>query len=243
MTAGFAEGCLNGLPPNEYGMCCLGGGGDPTDPCGDTPPVVQCGTIVPETACSYTISGYGSCYSPIIIDITGNGFKLTSARRGVSFDLDGNPDGMKEQVSWTQADSDDAWLALDRNHNGVIDSGRELFGNLTIQPASATGNGFLALAQYDTVRLGGNADGVMNGQDAVFPFLRLWQDANHNGISEQRELQPLAVHGLQSIDLKYKESRRTDAHGNEFKYRAKVTDVRGAQVGRCAWDVFLVKER
>jgi hypothetical protein len=173
--------------------------------------------------------------------VAGNGFALTDAAHGVLFDLDGNPDGAREQVSWTTPNSDDAWLALDRNRNGVIDTGRELFGNLTIQPATAAGNGFLALAQYDTVRLGGNADGVMDAQDAVFPFLRLWQDTNHNGVSEAEELQPLTAHGLSSVELNYKESRRTDAHGNEFKYRAKVKDVRGTQIGRWAWDVFLVK--
>jgi hypothetical protein len=170
----------------------------------------------------------------------GDGLRLTDAYTGVHFDLGG--DGHREPVAWPLADSDDAWLALDRNGNGQIDSAKELFGNFTPQPSPPPGqgqNGFLALATYDQAATGGNRDGVIDRRDAVFSSLRLWQDANHNGVSEQSELHALTDLGLKSIALDYKESKRIDEHGNQFRYRAKVKDTRGAQLGHWAWDVIL----
>jgi hypothetical protein len=194
--------------------------------------------------CCCCVNSSGQCTSsPILIDTLGDGFSLTDAGGGVNFDV--NKNGAAEKTAWTIQDSDDAWLALDRNGNGLIDDGAELFGNYTPQIQPPTGvqkNGFLALAEYDKRSNGGNADGQINRDDTVFNSLRLWRDTNHNGISEPNELHGLLSLGLEIIDLDYKESRKRDEHGNRFRYRAKVRDTQHLKVGRWAWDVFLTSQ-
>jgi hypothetical protein len=182
------------------------------------------------------------CNSPIIIDTAGEGFHLTSARDGVQFDIEG--DGSPVQLAWTAPGSRNAFLALDRNHNGKIDSGKELFGNYTDQPPSKDPNGFLALAEFDKPKNGGNGDGIIDKRDAVFSHLVLWIDENHDGVSQPEELHSLPELGVYSLSLQYTESRRQDQFGNGFRYKGKVNPEGQPpwdHVDRVMFDVFFVQ--
>jgi hypothetical protein len=172
--------------------------------------------------------------------VAGDDFRLTSYQDGVLFDFDG--DGARQQLSWTARGSDDAFLVLDRNGNGVIDSGAELFGNATpLMNGKRAEHGFIALAEYDKPLYGGNGDGFIDAQDAIYTSLRLWQDSNHNGISEFSELFLLPELQVARIELAYRESRRRDRYGNEFRYRAKVYRRQDSPAqNRFAYDVFLL---
>jgi hypothetical protein len=199
---------------------------------------------LPPQDCSTTKNPQGrwdpefcQCISPVLVDVAGDGFRLTDLEGGVRFDHDSN--GTAERSSWTAPDSDDSWLALDRDGDGTIGSGAELFGTFTAQAPSAEPNGFLALAEFDKPQYGGNADGVIDARDSVFPGLLLWRDADHDGVCGPRELHALAALGVTELELSYKESKRSDEYGNWFRYRAKVSDEKRGRAGRWAWDVFL----
>lgn len=178
------------------------------------------------------------CTSPILIDVSGDGFRLTSWADGVEFAP--GPGFHPSARAWTAAGSDDAWLVLDRDGDGVISDGSEMFGNATLQlqpepPAGTLRNGFLALAPYDD-----DTNGAIDEHDAVFADLRLWQDVDHDGVSQPWELRTLPELGVAGISLAYTEARETDQHGNSFRYKAAVYGTTGSPVGMTAWDVWLV---
>lgn len=173
--------------------------------------------------------------SPILIDVSGHGFVLTSVANGVTFDLAGT--GSPIQIAWTAASANNAFLSLP-GADGLVHNGKQLFGNFSPQPSSPTPNGFAALAVYDQPANGGNGDGIIDSRDAVFSSLRLWIDANHDGISQPNELFTLPSLGVNSISLNYKADLRTDQYGNLFRYRAQVNPGDPASVGRMAYDVF-----
>jgi hypothetical protein len=182
----------------------------------------------------------GGCPSPIILDLSGKGFFLTSAQDGVSFDITGTDQPIR--ISWTSAGADNAFLCLP-DSDGKCDDGKDLFGNFTPQPPSQHPNGFAALAVYDKPENGGNGDGIIDARDKIFAFLRLWIDSNHDGISQPDELFALPSRGVDSISLNYHPSMRRDQYGNLFRYRARVNPddlSTDADLGRTAYDVFFV---
>jgi hypothetical protein len=145
---------------------------------------------------------------PLVLDLDGDGLEITPLSQGVQFD--GNGDTIRTNTSWASAD--DGLLALDRNGNGVIDSGRELFGDETLlADGKKAAHGFAALAELDVGgaanATGGAGDGVFDAKDAQYTNVRIWRDLNQDGISQANEMQTLAQAGIASIKLS---STKTD---------------------------------
>jgi hypothetical protein len=180
------------------------------------------------------------CYSPILINVSGGGYHLTSAADGVLFDLDA--DGHLNRTAWTR-DSGDAFLCRDLNGNGTIDNGRELFGNYTVLAnGNRAINGYQALATFDKVESGGNGNGWIDPEDSVWDSLLLWTDSNHDGVSQSDELASLNDAHVLRIDAHYIESPRQDQYGNLFRFRGQciLAGPNGSQHPRVTYDVFFV---
>src|SRR5216684_3707001 len=155
--------------------------------------------------------------SPIIINFENGGYRLTGANAPVSFDMLGN--GHPIIMGWTAAGADEAFLWLDRNHNGSVTSGAELFGNFTpLQNGKLAKNGFEALAEFDA-----DHDGVIDDHDPIWPQLLLWRDLNHNGVCDPGESSPLSTSGVTEIDLHDHWTGKHDSWGNAFRYESLIS--------------------
>ncbi|WP_439888761.1 calcium-binding protein [Pseudomonas sp. MBLB4123] len=153
---------------------------------------------------------------PLALDLDGDGIETLSANSGITFDFDG--DGLKTGTGWVKGD--DGFLVLDRNGNGTIDTGKELFGVDTVKV-----NGKLASDGFDALRdLDSNADGVFDSQDIEFANVRVWQDLNQDGVSQAHELKSLAEHNIVAINL---DSTSTNQNSNGNLISAVGTYVRG----------------
>jgi Ca2+-binding RTX toxin-like protein len=134
---------------------------------------------------------------PLVLDLDGNGIKTTGVDPNAPILFDQNGDGIKTATGWIAAG--EAIVVRDLNGNGTIDSGRELFGDSTILTHGAKAgqvavDGFEALADLDS-----NADGQFDASDAEFASVKLWKDANQNGVSEADELFTFEQLGVQAI--------------------------------------------
>ncbi|MBV9761666.1 MAG: hypothetical protein JO340_13980 [Acidobacteriaceae bacterium] len=197
--------------------------------------------------CPQCISGEGtgnnpdgvcSPPSPIVIDALGEGFHLTSAAKGVNFrERQGDP---LVQMSWTDPGFHNAWLVRPNPDGSVTSLAANLFGNLSPQPKSGDPNGYRALA-YWAEQSGCGAVDHLDAQNcpAVWTKLRLWQDANQDGVAQAGELHTLEELGVEKISLRFHESRRVDEFGNQFRYVSGIDDADAQRDRRC-YDVFLV---
>jgi len=157
----------------------------------------------------------GCSGSPLVLDLAGDGFALTSVEEGPLFDLYGRG---AVRTAWVQGD--DALLALDRNGNGTVDDASELFGEGIDLDGVPSANGFRALSLLDGARHGGNENGRVDSGDALFAELLLWNDSNGDGRSQSDELRKLGQAGISSLNLSssYSAGER-DAHGNDLGLR------------------------
>lgn len=227
-------GCQNDAdcPPGNScnpitGQCEPSGGGgcqfDSDCSCGGT-----CNQATGECILTYDCS-------PIVIPVGASAaIHFTSPRSGVWFDLDA--DGRVERTAWTVSDQATAFLVRDVNGNGQIDNGAELFGNHTWRPSGEIAlNGFDALAYHDRPEYGGNGDGLIDANDAIWAELGLWVDWNHNGLSEPAELYKPSDLQLTAISVVPTVTNRADAYGNVLRLKAP------CQVGgknRFGYDVY-----
>jgi len=223
-----------------------GGGGPPDDPCASC--TGECWTFWDpfwrreEVVCLQDAD-------PILISLDGSNFPMTGAANGVLFDFFRHQTPLP--ISWTAPGAQVGWLALDLDWNGRITSGAELFSNVMLQPRTdGSPIGFKALAQWDAPKMGGNNDGWINAGDQVFRRLRVWVDANHNGISEPAELLTMQQAGITAISTRYLPDKWADQYGNKFTNRAQITWAstrpgkgQGDGGGRNQWayDVTLVR--
>ncbi len=179
----------------------------------------------------------GCCwnFTPILIDLAGNGIAMGDPMRGAFFDINGL--GRASLLSWPVG-HDDAWLVLDINNNGVVDSGAELFGNTySIRPGQLAQHGYEALASLDD-----NNDGRIDAHDPVFARLQLWLDSDQNGLSTNDELRPVSHSGILALSLDFRTMSRVDAWGNRYRYAAP---VQFSTAPRLRWsvDVYPVRVR
>jgi hypothetical protein len=197
------------------------------------PPQPTCNTSAGYFAVSDGCGCWRCVTSPLIVNLAAGGPPLMSdAGRGVLFDLEAT--FVPEWVAWP-TEPGAGWLVLDRNNNGVVDNGSELFGTATVLASGAIAkHGFEALKELDD-----NADGYITPSDAAYSVLAVWADRIRNGQTDPDELISLADAGISSIEVNPRESRQKDRWGNVFSLRSKV-EVSVRSQSRFLYDVWPV---
>ena len=169
-------------------------------------------SIDPLTATAFTLATevLPPRRDPLILDLDADGFETIGidTTNPILFDHDG--DSIQTATGWVKPD--DAFLVLDRNGNGTIDDGTELFGDSTpLYAGGVAADGFAALAQEDS-----NLDGKVDSQDANWTSLRLWRDLNQDGNSQAGELFTLEETGIAALNVAKTENAIVLANGNQI---------------------------
>ena len=142
--------------------------------------------------------------------------------------------GPPRRWGWTSPDSSLAFVSLDRNGNGVIDDGRELFGEYTVKRnGELAASGFDALQQYDD-----NLDGRVDASDAVWQTLLLWNDRNHDGVSQLGEVVSIRESEIIGLETSYVAQRRRDRFGNQFRLASRLQRTNRSEAKY--FDIFFV---
>ena len=160
-------------------------------------------------------------YDPLTLDLDGDGIETVSHNgyKGALFDHDG--DGIRTASGWVA--SDDGLLVVDRNGDGIINDGKELFGDSSVlKDGTKAAHGYAALAEYDS-----NGDGVVDAKDADFDKLRVWRDLNQDGVSQKEELFTLEEVGVQSLNVAYQDTNQNLGNGNRLAQEGSYTGKDG----------------
>lgn len=146
-------------------------------------------------------------FSPLVLDLNGDGVQtLSITEHDIHFDHDNNQ--AAERTGWV--DPNDGLLFLDRNGNGIVDGGAELFGDQTrLEDGELAEDGFWALGFYDS-----NIDLKIDQEDPIWPSLRVWRDANSNALTEPDEVLSMDELEIRSLSACFFRSTKIDAHGN-----------------------------
>ena len=149
-------------------------------------------------------------YDPLVLDLDGDGIETIAANQfeGAMFDHDN--DGIRTATGWIK--SDDGILVIDRNGDGIINNGSELFGDSTkLKNGDLASNGYAVLSEFDS-----NGDGKVDANDKDFSQLRIWRDLNQDGISQADELFTLEQVGVKSLNLEHRNTNTSLGNGNSL---------------------------